>query len=134
MEDKRKQQLEKFVKSLKDDEVRDLYKQLGHRLNLMIRAKELYAMKDFNVLDRVVFHNQGQHFEGTITKINQRTISVITIEGENWNVNPRILKKLCKPTDPIEIFSPLAASKDSKKIQAEQLSTQTQKTLQKEEA
>lgn len=94
MNSQRQLQIQQFVQSLSDEELHALYHQLGDRMHLARRARELYALKDFHVLDRVSFEHAGRRVEGTVIRINQRTISVMSTGGIRWKVSPQLLRKL----------------------------------------
>ena len=51
-------------------------------------------MRDFHIMDRVAFHHNGKHYEGLVTRLNKKTITVILDSGERWGVSPGNLTKL----------------------------------------
>jgi len=52
-------------------------------------------MARFNLMERVAFtDSQGKIKNGTIVRLNKKTISVKTDDGQNWNVAPGLLKNL----------------------------------------
>lgn len=110
----RQQKINTFVQGLDEDELHALYHQLAARMRLVHRAKELYAMKDFQVLDRVVFHHASQRIEGTVLRINQRTISVVADDGVNWKISPQLLKKLGQEAEVEDIALALTKAATSK--------------------
>lgn len=63
------------------------------------KAKELIALNEFYVLDRVFFHHGSEHIEGTVSRINRRTVSVIADDHRRWTVSPQSLKKSPQTTD-----------------------------------
>ena len=83
-----------LVKTLNEDQLHSLYRVVADRLNLMHRARALSAMRNFNVLDRVSFTHNGKYYEGNISRLNQKTITVILDDGNRWNVSPGNLKKM----------------------------------------
>jgi hypothetical protein len=58
------------------------------------RAQALFAMRNFQVLDRVSFHYHGEQKIGTVIRLNQKTISVKLDTGEQWNISPQMLYKV----------------------------------------
>ena len=94
MNSQRQLQIQQFVQSLSDDELHILYHQLNDRMRLARRARELYALQDFRLLDRVTFEHAGRRVEGTVIRINQRTVSVMSIDSVRWTVSPQFLRKL----------------------------------------
>jgi hypothetical protein len=51
-------------------------------------------MSQFHVLDRVSFVHNGKQYEGTVTRLNQKTISIMLDDATRWNVAPSLLTKL----------------------------------------
>ncbi len=49
-------------------------------------------MCDFRLMDRVYFHHGGEHITGTVVRINQRTLSVLTDTGRRWTVAHKLLR------------------------------------------
>lgn len=88
--------IRKLVNRLNEDELHALHRAVGNRLRLLHRSKAIFAMRDFQVLDRVFFDYQGERKEGTVTRLNQKTITVTLDNGARWNVSPDFLKKIDK--------------------------------------
>lgn len=88
------EELMQTIKHLDDDQLHLLHRIVVERLNFIHRARALAAMREFNFLDRVWFTYNGQRYEGTVARINQKTISVNLDDGEKWNVGPSVLHKL----------------------------------------
>ena len=54
----------------------------------------------FRIGEKVRFRPSGQaEVTGTITRYNKKTVTVITEDGEHWNVSPSFLSKLEVPTN-----------------------------------
>ena len=79
---------------MNEDELHALYRIVGDRLRLLHRTKAMFAMRDFQVLDKVFFDCHGERKEGTVTRLNQKTVTVTLNNGEHWNVSPDFLKKI----------------------------------------
>lgn len=86
--------IKQLVSQLNEDQLHELHHLVGDRLRLFHKAKALFAMQDFQVLDRVYFDYHGERKEGTVTRLNQRTISVTLDAGDHWNVAPDFLTKI----------------------------------------
>lgn len=86
--------IKQLVIQLNEEQLHELHHLVGDRLRLLHKAKALFAMQEFQVLDRVYFDYHGERKEGTVTKLNQRTISVTLDTGEHWNVAPDFLTKI----------------------------------------
>ena len=51
-------------------------------------------MLDFRIGNRVTFQPEGRPaLFGTITRYNKKTVTVITDNGQHWNVAPGLLRK-----------------------------------------
>lgn len=83
-----------MVESLSEEQLHSLHHFIVQRLKLMHSARAIFAMKDFNILDRVYFEHNGQRIEGTVTRLNQKTITVTVDDGGYWNVAPGLLTKI----------------------------------------
>lgn len=91
----------RMVESLDPDQLHALYNVVAARLNLVHRMHALHAMQNFSFMDRVSFTNNGQYYEGIVTRLNQKTITVTLDNGNRWNVSPGSLIKL-KTENPIQ--------------------------------
>ncbi|MFQ3225180.1 MAG: hypothetical protein ACI8Z5_001436 [Lentimonas sp.] len=68
---------------------------------IVARIKELNALKaqsqlqHFRIGDQVqLMSSQGDLIIGTIVRINQKTVSLVTEAGARWKVSPSLLTKL----------------------------------------
>jgi hypothetical protein len=83
-----------LIQSLDEDQLRALNHLVVEQLRFVHQAKTSNAMRNFHVTDRVWFtHNEG-YYEGTITRLNQKTVAVTLDNGDRWNVSPSVLKKV----------------------------------------
>ena len=87
-------QLLRMVEALDADQLHALYHVVAQRLQLAQKAHALAAMSQFQVLERVSFVHHGKQYEGTVTRLNQKTISVMLEDGTRWNVAPSLLTKV----------------------------------------
>ena len=86
--------IEDFIKSLDEKELRYLYRLIVERLKLIAQRKSTIAMSRFNIGERVNFNGpDGREHSGHIFRLNKKTVSIKTIEGELWNVAPGLLKE-----------------------------------------
>jgi hypothetical protein len=83
----------RLVESLDVDQLHALYHVVAQRLQLAQKVHTLAAMSQFQVLDRVTFVHQGKQYEGTVIRLNQKTIGVTLDDGTRWNVAPSLLTK-----------------------------------------
>ena len=83
------------IDNLTEAELRDLNRRAAARLNFLAKMRTHAQMIEFSVGDRVTFHPLGRNpIFGVITKLNTKTITVITDEGNGWNVSPTLLSKV----------------------------------------
>ena len=91
----------RLVDSLDEDQLQALYQVVVQRLQLAQKAHALAAMSQFHVLDRVLFVHNGKQYEGTVTRLNQKTISIMVDDGTRWNVAPSLLTKVADRQDTV---------------------------------
>ncbi len=84
----------RIIENLNEEQLHALNHLVVERMKLMHTARAMYAMKDFHMLDRVYFDNNGQRIEGIITRFNQKTITVTLDDGSHWNISPGFLTKI----------------------------------------
>jgi hypothetical protein len=94
-------QLLRLVETLDEDQLHALYHVVAQRLQLAQKAHALAAMSQFQVLDRVSFVHNGKSYEGTVTRLNQKTISITLDDGTRWNVAPSLLTKVADRKDTV---------------------------------
>ena len=87
-------QLLRLVDTLDEEQLHALYHVVAQRLQLAQKAHALAAMSQFQVLDRVSFVHNGKQYEGTVTRLNQKTIGIMLDDGTRWNVAPSLLTKV----------------------------------------
>ena len=83
-----------MVETLDEEQLHALYHVVAQRLQLAQKAHALAAMSQFHALDRVSFAHNGKQYEGTVTRLNQKTLSIMLDDGTRWNVAPSLLTKL----------------------------------------
>ena len=64
--------IRKLVSRLNEDELHVLYRAVGDRLRLLHKAKALFAMRDFKILDKVLFDYHGERKEGMVHGLIRR--------------------------------------------------------------
>lgn len=76
-------------------ELIDLNNRIVERLRFLSQTRTHEQMLQFSIGERVTFHPEGHDpIVGMITRYNKKTVTVITDEGQHWNVSPRFLKKV----------------------------------------
>lgn len=81
------------IDRLSEAELIDLNHRIVARLRLLGQVRAHAAMLDFRVGDRVVFQPDGRGpVYGMLTRYNRKTVTVITDDGQHWNVAPSLLR------------------------------------------
>lgn len=63
-------------------------------LNVRFRELQHRAAISFRVGDKVKFQSRtGNTISGTVTKVNQKTVSVVATTGHNWKVSGSLLQR-----------------------------------------
>lgn len=86
--------LDDLILRLNEDELRRLHHKIIERLKLIGRTRAASSMARFNVGDRVSFKYQGRLIGGTVTRLNSRTVSLMSDERHEWRVAPDFLSKV----------------------------------------
>jgi hypothetical protein len=77
---------------LSEDELIDLHRRITERLRFLSQTQAHHKMLEFKVGDRVSFKPDDRSaLCGVLTKYNKKTVTVITDNGEHWNVSPGLL-------------------------------------------
>jgi hypothetical protein len=83
------------IEKLTESELIDLNNRIILRLKFLRQMRSHRKMLEFTIGERVTFHPEGYPRKfGTIMKYNKKTITVITEDGEHWNVSPGLLQKV----------------------------------------
>src|SRR5713226_635239 len=108
-------QLLRMVDTLDEEQLHALYHVVAQRLQLAQKAHALAAMSQFHVLDRVSFVHNGKQYEGTVTRLNQKTISIMLDDDTRWNVAPSLLTKVAdRKETALQLLRAVEASSRSK--------------------
>ncbi|MFT5172635.1 MAG: hypothetical protein ACI8W7_000801 [Gammaproteobacteria bacterium] len=88
------------IDTLTEAELVDLNHRIVERLRFIAQMKAHGAMMRFSVGQRVAFDSSnGQTCYGVLVKYNKKTVTVVTDDGQRWNVAPTFLRK----AEPIDI-------------------------------
>lgn len=82
-----------FMEGLSIEELCFINKVVVDRIKYLQKANALFDMAKFRAGETVSFNNGSGFITGRITKFNQKTISIVTENNEQWNVAPRLLIK-----------------------------------------
>ena len=92
---------ELFVQALRhlgEDDLVYLNRMVVERLNLLAQARSTVQLAQFAEGDRVEFStSDGTLKRGTVMRLNKKTASLLTDDGQNWKVSPALLRKQAHP-------------------------------------
>jgi hypothetical protein len=90
------------IRRMGEDDLRYLNRLIVERLKLIHQARSTVMLANFSVGDRVSFQSStGERRTGIIVRLNKKTASIATDEGQQWNVHPGFLSSA--RTDTIEL-------------------------------
>ena len=82
------------IDELTEAELIDLNHRIVERLKFLNQMRAHAHMLEFKIGDRVTFQPQGgPPVVGMLTRYNKKTVTIITDEGQRWNVSPGFLDK-----------------------------------------
>jgi hypothetical protein len=88
---------ELFVQALRhmgEEDLRYLNRMVVERLNLLAQARCTVQLAQFAEGDRVCFTtNDGADKHAVVLRLNKKTASLLTDDGQNWKVSPMLLRK-----------------------------------------
>jgi hypothetical protein len=80
------------IAELGEDDLRFVNRLVVDRLNLLAQARSTALLADFHVGQDVRFTGpDGRVIRGRIQRLNKKTASLVTADGERWNVAPGLL-------------------------------------------
>jgi hypothetical protein len=81
------------IDRLTEAELIDLNNRIVERLRFLNQMKAHSQMLEFRIGDRVMFQPEGRPpATGMLTRYNRKTVTVITDDGQHWNVAPIFLR------------------------------------------
>ena len=82
------------LRHLGEEDLLYLNRMVVERLNLLAQAKSTVQLAQFTEGDRVHFTtSDGVTKFGLIVRLNKKTASLSTDDGQNWKVSPHLLTK-----------------------------------------
>jgi len=83
------------IDELSESELIDLNNKIVQRLRFLKQKRAHEQMLKFKIGDRVTFHPEGlPPVVGMLTRYNRKTVTVITDDGQHWNVSPILLRNV----------------------------------------
>jgi hypothetical protein len=82
------------IDKLTEAQLIDLNHRVVARLKFLQQMRTHAHMLDFSIGETVAFQPEGRPvLSGVIAKYNRKTVTIITPNGEQWNVSPGFLRK-----------------------------------------
>jgi hypothetical protein len=81
------------LSQLTEAELVDLNRRIVERLRMIRQVHAHVRMLEFSIGERVWFQTDVRRVEGVLVRYNKKSVTVITDEGERWNVAPGLLQK-----------------------------------------
>jgi hypothetical protein len=86
------------IDKLTEAELVELNNRIVERLRFLNHMRAHAEMLEFRIGDRVCFQPAGRPLViGMLTRYNRKTVTVITDDGQHWNVAPQFLRKVAAP-------------------------------------
>jgi hypothetical protein len=80
------------IRKLSEDDLRFLNRLIVERLKLLSQARSTVMLAHFSVGNRVSFPTAaGDRKSGVVVRLNKKTASIATDDGQHWNVYPGFL-------------------------------------------
>lgn len=85
------------IDRLTEAELIDLNNRIVERLRFLSQMRAHAEMLEFRIGDRVSFRPAGRsETVGMLTRYNRKTVTVITDDGQRWNVAPTLIRRVMK--------------------------------------
>ncbi len=85
------------IDKLTEAELVDLNNRIVERLRFLSQMRAHKEMLEFKIGDRVAFQPAGRgEVVGMLTRYNRKTVTVITEDGQRWNISPVFIRKVAK--------------------------------------
>ena len=80
------------IAGLGEDDLRFVNRLVVDRLKLLAQARSTALLADFHVGQRVCFTTpEGRTLTARVERLNKKTASLVTDDGDRWNVAPAFL-------------------------------------------
>jgi hypothetical protein len=83
------------IRRMSEEDLRFLNRLIVERLKLIHQAHSTAMLARFTLGDRVSFPSStGERKAGVIVRLNKKTASIVTDDGQQWNVHPAYLSSV----------------------------------------
>jgi hypothetical protein len=87
--------IESFIKDLNEEELVYLNRLIIERLKLIYQEKSTRSLARFNLGESVGFPDHaGKMKMGRIIRLNKKTATILTMDGQRWKVSPGLLRSV----------------------------------------
>ncbi len=87
------------IDKLTEPELVDLNRRIVERLRFLQQMRAHRQMLAFKIGDRVAFRADARGtVESMVTRYNRKSVTVITDDGQQWNVSPALLSRAAVPS------------------------------------
>ena len=92
------EQMKIDIEKLTEQELLELNHKIVERLKFLESMRAHSDMMAFNIGETVSFSPPGRgELTGMLVKYNKKTVTVLTEDGQKWNVSPHLLERMNKP-------------------------------------
>lgn len=96
------------IDALSEAELIDLNNRIVARLKFLREMRAHASMLEFRIGERVTFQPEGHpELVSILTKYNRKSVTVITENGQHWNVSPMFLRKASAMAQPDTASGPV---------------------------
>jgi hypothetical protein len=81
------------LSQLTEAELVDLNRRIVERLRMIRQVHAHVKMLEFTIGERVWFQTDVRKVEGVLVRYNKKSVTVVTDDGEHWNVAPGLLQR-----------------------------------------
>ncbi len=82
------------IDGLTEEELIDLNHRVVERLKFLAAMRAHAAMLEFSIGEKVCFSPPGRgERTGVLVRYNKKTVTVVTEDGQRWNVSPHLLSR-----------------------------------------
>jgi hypothetical protein len=83
-----------FIDLMDLDELVRLHEYIVKRIRLISDTKTMKKVQGFDLLEKVFFiDDRGNRINGTVIRLNKKTITIKAENGMEWRVSPEFLKR-----------------------------------------
>ena len=86
------------IDKLTEQELIELNHKIVERLKFLASMRAHAEMLEFNIGETVSFSPPGHgELTGMLVQYNKKTVTILTEDGQKWNVSPHLLERAKKP-------------------------------------